>query len=131
MAPTPAAPLLTHEDDESTLTLRAAPTGYEVAITRPGLKAHYRLVAPREEIAAFAERVLEVLETKKRIADVDGPTDGKLALGATVAPGDEGELLLVLLARQASGGDEMEAEFVRFASRAQMADFAEALLGLA
>jgi len=123
-------PLLTHEDDESALTVRGAPAGYEVAIQRPGLKAPYRLAAPREALSGFAQSLLEALESKRRLAEVEGPSDGKLRLAATVAPGEEGELLLLMLAREGGKGDELEAEYVRFASRAQMADFAEALLGL-
>jgi hypothetical protein len=119
-----------HEDDESAFEVRNAPGGYEVSLERPGLKARYRLATAREPLAQFAQRLLEALEQKRRVAEIDGPTDGKLRLAATLAPGEEGELLLVALAREGSAGEETEMEYVRFASRGQMADFAEALLGL-
>lgn len=123
-------PLLTHEDDESALAVRQAPGGYEVAIARAGLKVPYRLVARRDALAAFAQEIVEALESKRRLAEVRGPSDGKLRLAATVAPGEESELLMLMLAREGGKGDELEAEYVRFASRSQMAGFAEALLGL-
>jgi hypothetical protein len=127
---TPApAPILTHEDDESALSVREAPGGYELSIARSGLKTPYRLVAARERLADFAERLVAALDAKRRLVEVDGPGDGKITLRATVAPGEDGELLLLMLARP-GGGDEAEMEYVRFASRDQMADFAEALLGL-
>lgn len=120
-------PLLTHEDDESALSVRRAPAGYEVQIQRPGLKVPYRLAASRADLVAFAQDLLEALEGKRRLAEVEGPGDGKLSLRATVAPGEDAELLLLMLAREGSKGDELEAEYVRFASRDQMSGFAEAL----
>jgi hypothetical protein len=119
--------ILTHEDDESTLTLRHAPGGLEVAITRAGLRARYALVAAKPDLARFAQDLLDGLDAGHRLVEVAGPAEGKTRLAATAAPGEDGELLLVMLARE-SPGDEMEAEFVRFASRAQMAAFAEELL---
>lgn len=123
-------PVLTHEDDESLLSVRPAPAGYELAITRPGLKAKYRVTASRAALFEFAQSLLDGLESNKRLVEVSGPEEGALHLAATVAPGEEGELLLLMIAKQAKG-EELEAEYVRFSNRAQMAELAEAILQLA
>lgn len=122
-------PLLTHEDDESLLSVTRAPSGLALDITRPGLKARYRVVAPLPELRRFAEELIDGLESKRRLVEVAGPTEGALHLAATAAPGEDGELLLLMIAKEAKG-EELEAEYVRFASRGQMVDFAQALLSL-
>lgn len=119
--------VLRHEDDESALDLRPATGGLELAITRPGLRARYAMVVTKPALASFAQEVLDGLDEGKRLVEVAGPSDGKLRLQATAAPGEEGDLLMLMLAREGKG-EELEAEYVRFASRAQMAMFAEDLL---
>jgi hypothetical protein len=123
-----AAPLLTHEDDESALHVRDAGAGLQIEVIRPGLKVPYRITLARDEARGFALEVLEALDSPKRFADIPGPTEGPIGIHAMIAPEDDQEMLMLMLVRGGSKGDEMETEFVKFASRDQMAGFLDDLV---
>jgi hypothetical protein len=121
--PPPAAPLLDHEDAESRLTVRTKPPGAEIAIERRGARP-WRMTAPLDALREWAAQAEETIAEAARVADVPGPSDGRLVLKALVFPGEGGrEDIMVMLQRVGAGGDEAEAEFVRFASRRQVLSF--------
>ncbi len=119
--------MLVHEDAESVLRIQPHAKGFEVDISRQGLKKPYRLVASKEALHGFADELLDVLEDEPSFAEVDGPTDGSLLLRAMILPVEGMPELMLLLQRQHVKGDEIEAELVRFASARQMGTFASEL----
>lgn len=123
-------PLLVHEDPEGALLVLPSPIGYTLAIRGASRGAPFEVKLTKEDLKGWVQEVLDAVDSSRRVADVRGPSDGKHRVSALIAPGDEGEDLMVMIVREGVKGDEAEMELVHFSNRDHLGQWAEDVLVL-